>query len=153
MAQERRYRQRQEAILAVDYFSESQNPSLFYVTTDISQSGVFIKTPRPLDIGSRVELVFSLESSAETPDMEDRVLVQGVVTHVRTDGDDAGMGIRFENLAADDWRRLQSFIAKRGRGRAGAPVTDEMRLHLQTIEARTHKLQQDLGDLTKKQLS
>jgi len=150
MTPERRNYPRQEAILAVDYSCGPQALHLFHVTTDISPVGVFIRTEHPLDIGSRLELIFSLDSSAEPPEAEDRVLVQGTVTHIRNAGNETGMGIRFDNLSGADWRRLEQFILRRLTARPGMPpIGHEMRLRLKAIAEQSHQLQQDLSDLSK----
>ncbi len=149
MATDRRHYPREQAILAVDYSMSEEIPNLFYVTPDISPIGVFIKTPRPLNIGSRLELVFSLESSSDALDSENRVQVSGVVTHARSSGHEAGMGIRFEGLSETDWQRIRSFIRKRGKGHLGPANTTDMHLRLKAIEQQSAELRKDLDDLNR----
>jgi type IV pilus assembly protein PilZ len=64
-------------------------------TKNISRGGTFIKTPRPLEVGSRCQFSISL------PALPEPVLLEGEVAWIlgpedaRQRGGEAGMGIRF----------------------------------------------------------
>ena len=82
-------------------------------TLDLSTTGVKIRTDRPLDVGSRVELKFSLPGSA------DPVAAAGRVVRVdtRTWAPKAAVAIQFESLGSGETRRLEDYIASLMEGR------------------------------------
>lgn len=59
--------------------------------TNISRSGVFIKTKDPLPIGTRVDLRFSVI-------MDDIETIEGVGEVVRVESDPPGMGVVFREI-------------------------------------------------------
>ena len=61
--------------------------------TNISRSGVFIKTTTPLAIGTRVNLRFTVI-------MDDIETIEGVGEVVRVEKDPPGMGVVFRELSA-----------------------------------------------------
>jgi len=66
---------------------------------NISLSGCYLETPRPVPEGARVRVVFQLA--------EIRADVWGVVRR----RDEKGLGIQFTNGAnIEDWKRLEAFI-------------------------------------------
>ena len=77
--------------LRVDY--ERMNSFFADYTKNISRGGSFIKTARPLPVGSRCQFAVSL------PALSEPLLLEGEVAWIRTPGDpgegDPGMGIRF----------------------------------------------------------
>lgn len=105
--EEPRRSQRAPLKLRVDY--EQMNTFFADYTKNISRGGTFIKTPRPLEVGSRCQFSLSL------PALPDPVLLEGEVAWVLTAedaqqrGGDAGMGIRFvfaDDAARHDLERL-----------------------------------------------
>jgi len=78
-------------------------------TKNISRGGMFIKTPRPLEPGSRCQFSLSLPALAEP------LLLEGEVAWILTPEEaerrsaDAGMGIRFvfaDEAARRDFEKL-----------------------------------------------
>ncbi len=61
--------------------------------TNISRSGVFIKSSAPLSIGTRVNLRFTVI-------MDDIETIEGVGEVVRVEKDPPGMGVVFRELSA-----------------------------------------------------
>ncbi len=59
--------------------------------TNISRTGVFIKTKEPLPIGSEVDLRFTVI-------MDDIETIEGVGEVVRVEADPPGMGVVFKKL-------------------------------------------------------
>ena len=153
MVDEKRRLPRLKAILAIDYSDESDAVNLFYVTSDISQRGVFIKTPQPLEEGTKLELLISLHTSMDLNEAADQISVHGVVTHSRMEGYESGMGVRFEDLNEPDWQRIQAYVESRKQGGAGLvsahQTSDKLNRVLSTIEAQSQKLQSELKDYHK----
>lgn len=90
---DQRSSQRASVKLRVDY--ERMNAFFSDYTRNISKGGTFIKTPRPLPIGTR--FLFSLA----VPALSEPVQLEGEVTWLlpaeaaASRGEDPGMGIRF----------------------------------------------------------
>ena len=73
--------------LRVDY--ERMNSFFAYYTKNISKGGTFIKTARPLPVGTRCLFSFTL------PALSEPLALEGEVIRIHASGDEAGMGIRF----------------------------------------------------------
>src|SRR5437588_6377294 len=79
--------------LRVDY--ERMNSFFADYTKNISKGGTFIKTPRPLPVGTRCQFSFTL------PALSDPLVLEGEVTWIlpveaaQARSEDPGMGIRF----------------------------------------------------------
>ena len=84
---ERREHLRAPIELNVDY--KKLNSFFADYTKNISKGGTFIKTRKPLPIGTR--FVFHLS----VPGRREQFELSGEVVHASAEGDDAGMGIRF----------------------------------------------------------
>jgi len=92
------------------YFDGAESTLLGF-SLDLSPSGVFVKTPTPVDVGMRCALTFPI------PGTEGNVHVVGRV--VRTVPSECappsehrapGMGIEFERLGPADRRALNAFF-------------------------------------------
>lgn len=92
MGEDKREHPRIPIELRVDY--PKLNAFFADYTRNISKGGTFIRTKRPLPIGTR--FIFRLS----VPNVEAPFVLDGEVTWVRGEGDDPGMGIRF--LYEDD---------------------------------------------------
>jgi type IV pilus assembly protein PilZ len=88
--------------LRVDY--ERMNSFFADYTKDISKGGTFIKTPRPLPIGSRCLFSFTL------PALSDPLVLEGEVTRIAPDGEEAGMGVRFVFKDAAAQREFEELV-------------------------------------------
>jgi type IV pilus assembly protein PilZ len=79
--------------LRVDY--ERMNSFFADYTKDLSKGGTFIKTARPLPVGSRCHFAFTV------PALSEPLILEGEVSWIRTAADaaaghaDPGMGVKF----------------------------------------------------------
>jgi uncharacterized protein (TIGR02266 family) len=92
--------------------------------TNISRSGVFIKTKHPLDVGTKVNLKFTVI-------MDDLETIEGIGEVVRVSAHPAGMGVVFVTLTAHSQDLIHKLITRRraprsqtvpGLGAARAPA-------------------------------
>ena len=76
--------------------------------TNISRTGVFIKSQQPLPIGTRVNLRFTVI-------MSDIETIEGVgeVVRVEKDGPNAGMGVVFRELSAYSKDLIEKLLVQR----------------------------------------
>src|ERR1700739_3006726 len=74
--------------------------------TNISRTGVFIKSQTPLPIGTRVNLRF-------TEIMDDIETIEGVGEVVRVEKDPPGMGVVFRELAAYSKDLIEKLLVQR----------------------------------------
>jgi type IV pilus assembly protein PilZ len=76
---------------------------------NISLGGIFVETPDPLPVRTRLKVEFSL------PEMEPPIETEGIVVHtIRQSGKPnapiSGMGIKFSDLNEESRRRLEAYI-------------------------------------------
>ncbi len=99
--QDRREHRRYPVTLKICY---SALDTFFYdYAINISQGGVFIRTDKPLPVGSPVHLKFSI------PGTEREIESEGQVMRVIKSGhnpEPPGMGIRFESIKKEDVRLI-----------------------------------------------
>jgi uncharacterized protein (TIGR02266 family) len=76
--------------------------------TNISQSGVFIKTKTPLPIGTSVDLRFTVI-------MDDIETIEGIGEVVRVQDDPPGMGVVFRELSSYSQDLIAKLLVKRVR--------------------------------------
>ena len=74
--------------------------------TNISRSGVFIKSNKPLPVGTRVNLRFTVI-------MDDIESIEGVGEVVRVDLDPPGMGVVFRELSAYSKDLIEKLLVQR----------------------------------------
>ena len=96
---ERRRHPRIKAKIPVELRSSGQ-PPMRTSTEEISVCGCYIETMFTMDLGTKLELVFSL--------LSDTLIVQGVVA---TKYPQVGNGIEFLDMAPQARRRLADFLA------------------------------------------
>ncbi|HEY3816768.1 MAG TPA: PilZ domain-containing protein [Polyangiaceae bacterium] len=77
--------------------------------TNISRTGVFIKSQTPLAIGTRVNLRFTVI-------MDDIETIEGVGEVVRTEKDPPGMGVVFRELSAYSKGLIEKLLVQRATG-------------------------------------
>ena len=80
---------------------------------NLSLGGIFIETPKPLPMNTKLKVQFSL------PDMSAPIVADGVVVHTLRLGQPknpsvSGMGIRFSELDAASTETLESYLQARG---------------------------------------
>ncbi len=73
-------------------------------TKNISKGGTFIKTRKPLPVGTR--FLFKLS----VPQLDDPFQLLGEVAWARAEGDEAGMGIRFVYSSPEQRAELESAV-------------------------------------------
>jgi hypothetical protein len=76
--------------------------------TNISRTGVFIKSQQPLPIGTRVNLRFTVI-------MDDIETIEGVGEVVRIEKDPPGMGVVFRELSAYSKDLIDKLLVQRRR--------------------------------------
>lgn len=103
----------QTRVVFEDEFGEEL---VYFVSTNISSSGIFIQTRLPFKAGTKVFLKFSLaegsapiRAAAEITRFHDRRRGPGRKKPVTT-----GLGLRFLGLSRDDFTRVENFILGRG---------------------------------------
>ena len=84
---------RGETRVTINKEFESFDAFIQEYVTNISRTGVFIKSTTPLPIGTRVNLRFTVI-------MEDIESVEGIGEVVRVETDPPGMGVVFRELSA-----------------------------------------------------
>lgn len=91
MEAERRRHPRQPATLLVQYVAENDGAYQVDYLSDVSRGGIFIRTQRPLEVGSTLQVHFSPSRDAE--------LVHAFCRVARTTPE--GMAAQFVRLDAD----------------------------------------------------
>jgi type IV pilus assembly protein PilZ len=74
------------------------------IATNISMGGVFIKTRKPLLVGTQLRIAFKV------PQLNARVEADGVVTHSGSEGGEGGMGIRFSDIDQRALKAIEEMI-------------------------------------------
>jgi type IV pilus assembly protein PilZ len=125
---ERRISPRQPIELKVEY--ERLNTFFADYTKNISRGGTFIKTTRPLPIGT--EFVFRLL----VPDLERPLAIHGEVARIVSEsmaaenGGDAGMAIRFVYKTGDSQEEIVAVVEQLMGESLGARLTTKLLSHL-----------------------
>jgi len=103
---ERRTSERAELVVRVDYETVDQLFSEF--ARNINESGLFVETETPPELGSLVSLHFKI------PGGDEPIQVQGrVVRDSDGSGDEPpGMGIEFDDLEAHDRERINDLVRR-----------------------------------------
>src|SRR5690348_13048790 len=118
---DQRQGQRAPVRLRVDY--ERMNSFFADYTKNISKGGTFIKTARPLPVGSRCQFAFSL------PALSDPLMLEGEVAWILTPGDakkrgaKARMGIHFVLRDAAAAREIAELVERMMTDSQGAEGT------------------------------
>ncbi len=104
LALERRYSERADVVVRVDYKSVDDLFSEF--ARNINEGGIFVETETPPEPGTPVDLQFSL------PGSDQLVRARGTVVRVSEgdSGDPQGMGIEFEDLDTDNRERIDDLV-------------------------------------------
>ncbi|MGH7438904.1 MAG: PilZ domain-containing protein [Polyangiaceae bacterium] len=120
---DRRSSQRHKIALKVDY--KRMNTFFADYAKNISKGGTFIKTTKPLDVGTEFMFVLSIPSQADQLRLKGTVMWT-VDEHQATEERPPGMGIRF-NFANDGERKeLEDFVAKLMSDRLGSHVAQKL---------------------------
>ncbi len=84
---------RREARVTINKEFESFDAFIQEYVTNISRTGVFIKSKVPLPIGTKVNLLFTVI-------MDDMETIEGVGEVVRVEENPSGMGVVFREISA-----------------------------------------------------
>ena len=96
---------REEERVTINKEFDSFDQFISEYVTNVSRSGVFIKSKDPLAIGTLVNLRFSII-------MDDIHTVEGVGEVVRVETDPAGMGVVFRELSAYSKALIEKLLVR-----------------------------------------
>jgi len=105
--------ERRDERLTINKEFESYDAFIHEYVTNISRSGVFIRSKSPLAVGTKVNLHFTII-------MDDIETITGVGEVVRVHADPPGMGVVFTELSDDSKALIDKLLA----GRASAESKD-----------------------------
>jgi type IV pilus assembly protein PilZ len=109
-AAERRAAPRVLVDLEVDYASEDNY--LFAYITDISETGIFVRTTSPEQPGTRLNLRFRPDDASDQIEIEGEVIWVNPYRPGAPDNLHPGMGIRFVDLVDDVRDRLLELVRR-----------------------------------------
>jgi type IV pilus assembly protein PilZ len=109
-AAERRAAPRVLVDLEVDYASEDNY--LFAYITDISETGIFVRTTSPEQPGTRLNLRFRPDGASEQLEIEGEVIWVNPYRPGAPDNLHPGMGIRFVDLDEDVRDQLLELVRR-----------------------------------------
>ncbi len=105
-ARDRRRSRRVKVNVELKLLAPAQHVMLLSHTLDISREGAFVRSNKPLPVGSRVRLAFHRGSQREPLRVEAEVVRIGTFEQSSS----PGIALRFCQLSSDDERRLMSLI-------------------------------------------
>jgi uncharacterized protein (TIGR02266 family) len=97
---------------------ESFDAFIHEYVTNISRSGVFVKSKQPLPVGTRVNLRFTVI-------MDDIETIEGVGEVVRLENDPPGMGVVFTELSQYSQHLIERLLTTRPGASKPSPGEDE----------------------------
>jgi type IV pilus assembly protein PilZ len=126
---ERRDEGRAPITLRVDY--KRLNTFFADYTRNISKGGTFIRTTKPLELGTEFVFVLTLPdpdaSSSKTTELELTGQVKWVIpTDEATEESPAGMGIQFVFVDDSERRKVEEFVAQLMRASLGPHLTSKL---------------------------
>ena len=95
--------QRRDERVTINKEFESFDAFIQEYVTNISRTGVFVKSKQPLPIGTRVNLKFTVI-------MDDIETIEGIGEVVRVQQDPPGMGVVFRELSAYSQSLLERLL-------------------------------------------
>jgi len=105
---------RREDRVTINKEFESYDAFINEYVTNISRSGVFVRSKTPLPVGTRVNLTFTVI-------MDDIETVEGVGEVVRVHDDPPGMGVVFTELSAYSKGLIDKLLTRQDGGPSGLP--------------------------------
>jgi type IV pilus assembly protein PilZ len=115
-ADDRREQMRHAIELKVEY--KRLNTFFADYTKNISKGGTFIRTDKPLDIGTEFVFALGIPHLAEPVRLRGRV-VWTTPLEKATEGSPAGMGIRFQYSSIDDRKQTEAVVEQLMRAQLG----------------------------------
>ena len=101
--------QREEERVTINKEFESFDAFIQEYVTNISRSGVFIRSKSPLSVGTQVNLKFTVI-------MDDLEMIEGTGEVVRVEIDPPGMGVVFTKLTAYSEQLIGRLLTRSGKG-------------------------------------
>ena len=98
---------RQEDRVTINKEFDSFDQFIQEYVTNISRTGVFIKTKTPLPVGTEVNLRFTVV-------MDDIETIDGIGEVVRVAADPSGMGVVFKQLTDYSQRLVEKLLTHQG---------------------------------------
>jgi type IV pilus assembly protein PilZ len=120
---DRRSSPRHHITLRVDY--KRMNTFFADYAKNISKGGTFIRTSKPLDIGTEFMFVLSIPGQAEQLQLRGEVMWT-VEESQSSDERPAGMGIRFRFVDAAEKKKLEDFVEKLMSEKLGGLVASKL---------------------------
>lgn len=99
-------KKRKNERLTINKEFESFDAFVHEYVTNISRTGVFVKSKQPLPIGTRVNLKFTVI-------MDDIETIEGVGEVVRVEHDPPGMGVVFTQLTGYSEKLLEKLLVQK----------------------------------------
>ena len=118
---ERRTSSRHAITLRVDY--KRMNTFFADYAKNISKGGTFIRTSKPLEIGTEFVFVLSIPGQADQLQLKGEVMWT-VDDGQATDAQPAGMGIRFRFTDPSERHQLETFVSALMSEKLGGHVTE-----------------------------
>lgn len=106
MTRERRDSNRTKGLIRIGY--GKTKVCVFDLTEDLSLTGVFLRTPYPLDIDTplQIEIQYTPRGKKDAVSLK----LKGRVVRVQNDHDVQGMGVEFLDLTANDTALLKTLL-------------------------------------------
>jgi uncharacterized protein (TIGR02266 family) len=101
--------QREEERVTINKEFESFDAFIHEYVTNISRSGVFIRSKSPLPVGTPVNLKFTVI-------MDDLEMIEGAGEVVRVETDPPGMGVVFTQLTTYSEQLIGHLLTRAGKG-------------------------------------
>jgi hypothetical protein len=98
--------QRRDERVTINKEFESFDAFIHEYVTNISRSGVFVKSKEPLDVGTKVNLKFTVI-------MDDIETIEGIGKVVRVERDPPGMGVVFTELSQYSKHLIERLLTAR----------------------------------------
>lgn len=92
--------------ISMEVTYESGDDFLSSFLSDVSGGGVFIGTPKPLELDTQLRICFHV------PGISESLMVNGTVVWVREleSSFKPGMGVRFDEIDPEDRKRLDQYL-------------------------------------------
>jgi len=99
---------RREERVTINKEFESYDAFISEYVSNISRSGVFVRSKTPLEVGTKVNLRFTVI-------MDDIETIEGIGEVVRVHDDPPGMGVVFTELGEESQKIIDRLLAGEGR--------------------------------------
>ena len=120
---DRRKEARAPIELKVEY--KRLNTFFYDYTKNISKGGTFIRTAKPLSVGTEFVFVLSLPSYPDQLELKGEV-VWTVLEGQGTEEKPAGMGIRFKFENAEERRKVDDFVERLMQDQLGEHLSEKL---------------------------